>query len=75
MTKQEALAEIEQKLETMQQALKEAQELADEHGLSFKASFGGTTMQGDAVGDATYYGKEDDDGKGYWYWQNSSMNC
>ncbi len=91
MTKQEALAAIGEKLETMKKALREAQELADEHSLTFKASLdlpptnsgkGPFSEYGNDKVSGTYYGKGTEnygDGEsnkeGYWYWQNSSLNC
>jgi len=86
MTKQEALAEIEVKLNQMKQALKEAQELADKHGLSFKASldlrdtnplkgedaeYGAHEIEGEYNGNLDESGNSD----GTWYWCNSSLNC
>ncbi len=82
MTKQEALAKIAEHLKQMEQSLKDAQALADEHSLSFKASFGGVDRSEYGGGEpvrGTYHGadgtEEPGEDKGYWYWENSSMNC
>lgn len=78
MTKQEVLAKIAEHLAQMEQSLKEAQALADEHGLSFKASFGGMDRSEYGNGEpvrGTYYGKDEESNAGHWYWENSSMNC
>lgn len=87
LTKEQALAKIEEKLAEMQAALRTAQRIADEHSLTFQASlglpdgnpgrdyeYGAREVEGTYTGKGTNkYGEEIENG--YWHWENSSLNC
>jgi hypothetical protein len=89
LTKKEALTKIEEKVALMKQALREAQALADAHGLKFKVALDyennksrdfGQPVQGTYIGrhseSDTWQGKTTQyPEQGYFYWENSSLNC
>jgi hypothetical protein len=89
MTKQEAIAEIAEKVKIMKQALTDAQTLADEHGLSFKAGltlppghkqekeYGviEVTAEYYGKGNTQYSGPEYPLEEGTWAWEQSSLSC
>lgn len=77
MTKNEAKAKLEQLLDEAQIKVREAERLADQHGLRF-------TFEPDHIGDyygkgdTYYYGSEDPLEEGRWVpssWSSSSLGC
>lgn len=79
--KQAALTQLEEKLNQMKQCLRDAQAIADKHGLTFVASLdlpeGSNTYKeyGSVKVGGTYYGARTDSEQGHWHWENSSLNC
>ncbi len=86
MSKKEALLAIEKNINQMRELLKESQNLADEHGLKFSflldtpqqnKNYSSKEVEGKYIGigsEGSYQGKPEPS-EGYWYWQNSSLNC
>ncbi len=85
-TKKLALQEIDEQLKIMKTALREAQRLADEHGLKFKFALDVPVKNPDRYNNSVegkYLGKGSEEvyeGEAYpqqgeWYWENSSLNC
>jgi hypothetical protein len=104
--KAELKKQIDEKLALLTKTLKEAQAIADEHGMTFTVRLGlpdGNKGEGyvgyqdyhDPTFSATYHGTKSEvdesaaeeldadvpddqlpmNKEGYWYWNNSSMNC
>lgn len=73
-TKQELLKEIQDLLSKAQTLVYQAESIADEHGLSFSANFGGYGMggyyEGGSEGELDEYGDEIESG-----WRASSQSC
>lgn len=81
LKKKTALEQIAHHVEVANKALEEAKRLAIASNGSFHFVIGGgaqddyrTTSVGGRY-DATYVGQDGESTEGYWYWDNSSLNC
>lgn len=77
--KQKILAEIADKTAQMQKLFDECFKLAKEHNVEFSAGLN-VPKELSPYNDETYVGgsftpPEDEDDRGRWYWENSSLNC